>query len=172
MVHQSARCRRVLAASPAYASPLSVELVPTPGNPASPQMGDTISFSSVIRNIGDKPLRGVIAWVSLIQVDPGQEQPVDLEDWSAHKAITQQALFAGGSIVSQWPVRLMQSGRYRVVVSATTVDSVELTASQFTDFQVRPKPVVVSRRVVPIAMGIPLLILGLLTVGAYRRRRG
>lgn len=161
----------VLAGGPALAAPLSVELTAAPTNPASPQMGDNLSFNTVIRNTGTKPVEGVIAWISLVQVDKGKEQPVDLEDWSAHKAVTEHALAPGAAITTQWPMRLIQSGHYRVVVSAVTRDGAELTPSAFADFAVRPKAVVESSRVIPIAAGMPLL-LGAFLLVSFRRRRG
>ncbi len=151
----------------AAAAPLSISLAPAVSNPASPQMGDNLSFHTVIRNGDTAPVEGLIAWLSLVQVDPGKEQPVDLEDWSAHKAVTTAALAPGASIETDWPMRLIQAGHYRVVVSAASRDGAALTASPFADFTVRQKPVVESRRVLPIALGIPLLI----GVSMFRRRR-
>jgi hypothetical protein len=43
-----------------------------------------------------------------------------------------------------------------------------MTASPFIDFTVRQKPVVESRRVLPVAFGLPLLI----GIGMLWRRRG
>jgi hypothetical protein len=152
-----------LTAAPAWAGPLSVTLTPGPANPPSPQMGDNLSFHSVIRNDATTPVDGVIAWLSLVQIDQGKEQPVDLEDWSAHKAVTAASLAPGENLETDWPIRLIQSGTYRVVVSAVTRDSVGLMASPFADFTVRQKPVVESQRVLPVALGIPLVLGGLLT---------
>ena len=83
-------------------------------------MGDTLRYRTVIRN--DQPVQatGIVAWLSLIQTDPGQEQPVDLEDWSAHKAETFAELAPGKSVDSVWPIRLIQVGHYRVAVSASS----------------------------------------------------
>jgi hypothetical protein len=145
----------------ASASPLTVELKPVPGNPAAPRMGDHLAFHSVITNTGQQPVDGVMAWVSLLKVDPGREQPVDLEDWSAQKAITRAALPPGGTIETDWPMRLIEDGHYRLLVSAASRGG-EFTTSPLVDFYVRPKPVVESARVLPIAFGIPLLIAGLL----------
>ena len=55
-------------------------------------------------------LDGVIAWISLVQTDRGKEQPVDLEDWSAHKAAVAAGLVPGETIHTDWPMRLIQSG--------------------------------------------------------------
>ena len=154
----------------AVAAPLSINLEPANTNAGSPQMGDNLSFHTVIRNDGTVPADGLIAWISLIQVDPGKEQPVDLEDWSAHKAITAASLKPGGAIETDWPMRLIQAGHYRVVVSAASRTGAALTVSPFSDFIVRQKPVVESRRVLPMAFGIPLLI-GVLMFW-HRRRQG
>jgi hypothetical protein len=131
-------------------------------------MGDTLSFHTVIRNDGAAPVDGIIAWLSLLRVDPGQEQPVDLEDWSAQKAVTAVSLRPGESLESDWPMRLIQSGNYRVVVSAVSRGGPGLVNSHLANFAVRRKAVVESQRVLPVALGVPLLIgAGMLT----RRRR-
>ena len=158
-----------LAGGPALAAPLSVELTPAPANPASPQMGDHLSFNTVIRNTSTKPVEGVVAWISIVQIDKGKEQPVDLEDWSAHKAVAENVLAPGAAIRSEWPMRLIQSGHYRVVVSAVTRNGAELTPSSFADFAVRPKAVVESTRVIPIAVGVPLLVGAFLLLSLRRR---
>ncbi|MHB1217667.1 MAG: hypothetical protein ACYC1L_05655 [Alphaproteobacteria bacterium] len=152
----------------ASAENLSIELQPDAENSASPQMGDHLSFHTVIRNDGSKPIDGLIAWISLVQIDKGKEQPVDLEDWSAHKAVTAASLAPSQTLETDWPVRLIQAGNYRVVVSAVGRTSVGLVASPFADFSVRQKPVVESQRVLPVAFGIPLLIAGAML---WRRRR-
>jgi len=159
----------LLISGSAWAAPLSVGLAAAKSNPIAPQMGDRISFHSVIRNDATVPLDGLIAWISLVQVNEGREQPVDLEDWSAHKAVTAASLSPGATLETDWPVRLIQAGAYRVVVSAVTRGGADLTASPLVGFMVLQKPVVESRRVLPIAVGIPLLLLGLIL---SRRLRG
>jgi hypothetical protein len=56
------------------------------GNPFErPRMGDHLTFRSEIAKLGEKPLRAVVAWLSLVQMDPGHSGRVDLEDWNARK---------------------------------------------------------------------------------------
>lgn len=150
------------------AANLTVEFAPVATNPAAPRMGDRLAFTSSIRNTGATPVEGLIAWVSLVQVDRGHEQPVDLEDWSAHKAITVASLAPGAAATTSWPMRLIQAGHYRAVVSAVSRTGVELTPSRFVDFTVASKPVVESGRVLPVALGVPALLVGGLLL---RRRR-
>jgi hypothetical protein len=164
-----------LSAGAARAAPLKVELIPSPSNPNTPHMGDVLAFRGVIRNDGRTPISGVIAWVSLLEVDPGKEQPVDLEDWSAQRATTLPGIAPGQTAETGWHLRLIQSGRYRIsVIAATTGDAVERNPSPmmspFVAFTVASKPVVETGRVLPIASGVPLVIGAMLLWRAARGR--
>jgi hypothetical protein len=147
-------------AAPAAAETLRIDLVPDPANPRSAQMGDNLMFHTQIRNDGTTAVEGLIVWISLIRIDRGAEQPVDLEDWSAQKATTAESLTPGQSLNTDWPMRLIQAGTYRVLVGATSRNGAGLTASPYLDFVVRQKPVVESERVLPVAVGFPLLLAG------------
>jgi hypothetical protein len=163
----------ILALSNAWAAdPLRISLAPDRANPPSPQMGDSLTFHSVIENGGNREANGIVAWISLVQVDPGQEQPVDLEDWSAHKAVTQPLLQLqpGQQITVEWPMRLINAGAYRVVISAVDRETGHVMTSPFVDFNVRRKPVVESGRILPVAFGVPAIVLGLIAWGRFRRR--
>lgn len=95
---------------------------------------------------------------------------MDLEDWSAHKAVTGASLAPGASLKTQWPMRLIQSGDYRVVISATDRNDKTVFTSLTLQFHVAQKPVVESSRILPVALGIPLLIGGLLGAQKLRHR--
>ena len=158
----------VAIATAASAETLAIDLTPDPRNATSPQMGDNLTFHTVIRNTGAQAVDGVIAWISLVQTNRGKEQPIDLEDWSAHKAETAPSLGPGQTLATDWPMRLIQAGNYRVMVSAVSRDGARLVASPFADFTVRQKPVVESQRVLPVALGVPLLLAGAMLL---RRRK-
>lgn len=144
---------------PALASGgIEISLAPATNNPAKPAMGDHLHFQSILVNKSGKPIRGLVAWISLVEVDKGNEQPVDLEDWSAHKAITGAALGPGESLKTDWPMRLIQGGDYRVMVSVTGRDDSTVVSSPTLEFHVKQKPVIQSGRVLPVAFGVPLLL--------------
>jgi len=155
-------------ASAVTAGPLAINLSASANNPVMPQMGDRLSYHTVIRNDGTGSIDGLIVWISLVEVDPGKEQPVDLEDWSAHKAVVARALAAGDKLETDWPIRLIQAGTYRVVISAATRSGTALATSPFADFTVRRKPVVESVRVLPVALGVPIMLL-LALLGVWRK---
>lgn len=149
------------ATTPAMAA-LTVSLTPAPDTPDHPRMGDRLSFQTSILNVGSTPEHGLVAWISLLQTDPGQEQPVDLEDWSAHKAVTAAALEPGQTLEATWPMRLIAAGHYRLVVCLASRETRELVTSPVVAFTVQSKPVVASARALPVALGIPLLLGGVL----------
>lgn len=66
---------------------------------------------------GETSIEGLVAWISLVKIDPGNEQPVDLESWNAHEAVTEASLKPGETLRTDCPMRLIKGGDYRVVVS-------------------------------------------------------
>ena len=157
-------------ASAAAQTSMALDLQPDGKNPAAPVMGDHLRFWSTITNTGSTPIEGLVAWISLVEIDPGNEQPVDLEDWSAHKAITGASLGPGKSLRTDWPMRLIKGGDYRAVVSVTDRGGRQVYTSPTVQFHVRQKPVLQAGRVVPVAAAIPLLIIGLMVFNRTRHR--
>lgn len=160
----------LLGVGTSQAADLSVELAPDQSNPVTPTMGDAMHFHSRIRNASGHPIAGLVAWISLVDVTPGREQPMDLEDWSAHKAVAGATLTPGAVLNTDWPMRLIQSGDYRVVISATDRNEHSVYTSPTLQFHVARKPVVESSRILPVAFGLPLLIGGVMTYRGWRRR--
>lgn len=152
------------------AGSLEVALAPAAANPVSPRMGDRIGFAAEVRNASPATADGLVAWLSLVRMDKGHEAPVDLEDWSANKAVTLPPLAPGERVRSEWPVRLIAAGQYRAVVSVAAPVGPGLATSPFADFTVLEKPVVESGRVLPVAAGVPALFAGLLAWCRWRRR--
>lgn len=145
----------------AAAEPIEIAIERGAGNWTSLKMGDRIDFKSLIGNTSSTPVEGLVAWITLVELTPGREQSMDLEDWSAQRALTRARLEPGESIESRWSMRLIQAGDFRVVLSAVARKTDPIVNSPFLDFHVRQKPVVESRRILPVAFGVPLLIIGL-----------
>jgi hypothetical protein len=146
----------------AQAGTLGIQLFPDAANPARPTMGDQMRYHSIITNAGDVPVEGLVAWISLVEIDSGHEQPMDLEDWSAQKAITSTLLGSGKSLENTWPMRLIQSGDYRVVIGVTARNQNKVYTSPTLEFHVTQKPVVESSRILLVSLGIPLLLIAAL----------
>jgi len=159
------------AVSTAAQSPVAVDLRPDGRNPVAPVMGDHLQFWSTITNTGKVPIEGMVAWISLVEIDPGNEQPVDLEDWSAHKAVTGVSLLPGQRLQTNWPMRLIKGGDYRVVISITDRRGRQVYTSPTIQFHVCQKPVLNAGRVLPVAVAVPFLILGLMAFNRAKSHR-
>jgi len=123
------------------------------------KMGDRPVFKGVVKNSGQRNLQGLVVYLSLVSLRPGHEHPVDLEDWSAQKAVRIDQLVPGETNRQDWPMRLIQAGRFGVAL--TIVDPLENRSivSDLVSFKIQPKPTVASGRILPVAIGEPLLLL-------------
>jgi hypothetical protein len=157
--------------SAAAETSLTIDLRPDGKNPSAPIMGNHLKFLTAITNTGGSTVEGLVAWISLVEIDPGNEQPMDLEDWSAHKAVSGASLKPGETLHTEWPMRLIKSGDYRVLVSVANRGGRDVLASRTIEFHVRQKPVLQAGRIVPVAMGIPLVFAGLLLFAGNKKRR-
>lgn len=160
----------LLSIAAVQATPFEISLQPDPANPDQPVMGDKMRFHSVITNTGTDPIEGLVGWISLVEIDPAHEQPMDLEDWSAHKVIPGATLAPGAKLKTVWPMRLIQHGDYRVVISVTDRNQTRVFTSPTVQFHVTRKPIVESSRILPVALGVPFLIAGLIGYRVWRQK--
>lgn len=159
------------AASLPVRAALDIALVADAANPAAPRMGDRLAFHATIRNGSAAPAEGVVAWMTILRVDAGHEEAIDLEDWSANRALTIPAVAPGGEARSDWTLRLISPGTYRVLVSAAARGAPVPAVGTAAAFSVAPRPVVESARVLPVALGIPFVLGGLIALRARAGRR-
>jgi hypothetical protein len=129
------------------------------------KMGDTPNFAGDITNLGPKPIHGLIGYLSLVSLEPGHEEPVDLEDWSAQKAIRIDHLYPGEIDARNWSMRLIKAGRFGVALTVVDPMDKKPVISELVPFEIQPKTTLASGRILPVAIGEPLLLLTLL--GTY-----
>jgi hypothetical protein len=147
---------------------IRVTLQPPPG---PLKMGDTPYFRGTVTNLGHVSAQGLIVYLSLVSLAPGHEQPVDLEDWSAQKAVRIARLDPGYTHSQNWNMRLIQAGKYGVALTVVDPRESRPVISDLVRFEVLPKPTLSRGRVLPVSIGMPLLILVLLGVFSYSRSR-
>jgi len=135
------------------------------------KMGNRPVFKGVVKNTGQRNLQGLVVYLSLVDLKPGYEHPVDLEDWSAQKAVRVDQLAPGRTRRQDWPMRLIQAGRFGVTL--TVVDPLENrpVVSDLVLFDIHTKPIVASSRILPVAVGEPLLLLILFGLFHWIRSR-
>ncbi len=161
----------IFTARPIFAQNLSgtalrVTLTPPAG---SLKMGDTPVFRGAVTNLGSRPMQGLIVYLSLVSLEPGQEHPIDLEDWSAQKAVRIERLDPGAAQYQNWEMRLIQAGRFGAALTVINPEENKPVISSLITFEVQPKPTLSRGRILPVAIGVPLLLLALLGIISYSR---
>lgn len=140
--------------------------------PAGPlKLGDMPTFTAIVTNLSQGPLEGLVAYLSLVSLEPGNEHPVDLEDWSAKKAIRIDNLSPGEAFPQDWQIRLIQSGRFGI--AATVIDPKEHqpVVSDLVTFDVQAKQTLSAERIVPVAIGEPVLLVAILILARWFHHR-
>lgn len=156
------------AVGPALAQPSG--LIATPGNSGAPltlattkatlsgTAGQYVRLPATVTNTSNAPVKEVVAYVSLVDVARGQQAPVDLEDWSAHRAVTIPALGPGQSQSVGWSLRLVKGGDYVVYANAIAGDSTRASVGQEVPLTVKAQRNLNPGGVLPVAIGVPIVV--------------
>ena len=135
-------------------------------------MGDKITYAGIITNESDKPASNLIAYISLANVTPGKEAPMDLEDWSANRAIKIDNIPPHGTYEEKWPMRLIDSGSYVAYITVVDKASNIPISSTMSHLEVRRIIRLNPKNILPVAIGEPLLIgIAFLFIAFKRRKR-
>lgn len=134
--------------------------------------GQYVKLPARITNTSNRPVKDIVAYVSLVDVKRGQPAPVDLEDWSAHRAVTIGSLAPGQSKGASWSLRLVKGGDYVVYANAIERGSTRASVGQEVPLSVAAQRNLNPGGVLPVAIGVPLVAgVALLGPVALRQRR-
>jgi uncharacterized membrane protein len=148
--------------------PLRIETAP---DELSGNAGQYVRLPARITNTSGKPVKNVIAYVTLVETTKGQQAPVDLEDWSAHRAVRISSLAPGRSRNVSWDLRLIKGGYYVVYASAIEQGSTRASVGQEIPLFVTAHKNLNPGGVLPVAIGVPV-VAGLALFGpVFLRRR-
>ncbi|MHB8910307.1 MAG: hypothetical protein ACYDAA_15650 [Syntrophales bacterium] len=135
-------------------------------------MGDRITYTGTIINNSDKPITNVIAYISLANVTQGKEAPMDLEDWSANKAILIDALPPHGVYAGKWPMRLIDSGSYVAYITVVDKNVTTPISSAMSPLEIKRLIRLNPHNILPVAIGEPILIGAVFLLIAFKRNKG
>ncbi|MBA2714236.1 MAG: hypothetical protein H0U55_11885 [Rubrobacteraceae bacterium] len=159
---------QVVAAPGGSGTPLKLE---TATKKISGTAGQYVKLPAKITNISNRPVKDAVAYTSLVDVTKGQQAPVDLEDWSAHRAITISSLAPGQSRDVSWSLRLVKGGNYTVYANAIVQGSTRASVGQEVPLFVQTKQNLNPGGVLPVALGVPILAGAALIGPVFLRRR-
>jgi hypothetical protein len=134
--------------------------------------GQFISIKGTITNLSPtEPVKGGIAYISL--VDLKDKIPVDLEDWSAQKGLYIPSIASSQSLPLEWKVRLVKAGSYTIgmLFNKDSDLSSPPAASSKVFLEVAPKLNLNPGNVLPVAFGVPAVLMSTLGIINYLRGR-
>jgi hypothetical protein len=112
---------------------------------------------------------GGIAYISIVDIK--DKIPVDLEDWSAEKGLYIPAINAGESLPLEWNLRLVKAGSYTVDILFNIEGNLisPPIASSKISLEVAPKVNLNPGNVLPIAFGVPAVLIAIMGTISYAR---
>ena len=138
--------------------------------------GQFIKIEGIITNLNqlkssNQTNRGGIAYISIVDVK--DRVPVDLEDWSAEKGLYIPSIGSGKSLPLEWNVRLVKSGSYTITIlfnKDSAPYSPPVTSSKIS-LDVAPKLNLNPGNILPVAFGVPAVLIGIFGTMNYMRGR-
>ncbi len=130
--------------------------------------GDFVTVDATITNTGNSSLSNTVTYLSL--VDDQTKLPVDLEDWSAEKGLYIGTIEVGQSLPLNWKIHFVKAGTYSLIIVAETAGNELPQVSSITHFNVSPKINLNPGQVLPVAFGIPIILIVILFFLNSRRR--
>jgi hypothetical protein len=137
------------------------------------RLGESFDFSSTVRNVGRRPLSGLVAHLNVVGLS--ENIYVDPEDWSEERTKDVAPLGPGDSATVSWSVKAVTGGEAAIYVvvlpgRSPATASERLAVSPAIDVRITERRNLNSGGVLPLALGVPALV-GMATLIARRRRR-
>ena len=130
--------------------------------------GDFVTVKGQIRNMSQQPINDITTYLSLVDVE--NKLPVDLEDWSAERGLYIGTIEPGQTLPLNWKIHFVKAGDYSLVIVAIIANSEIPQVSNITHFRVSPKRSLNPGKVLPVALGTPVVLLFILLILNYKRR--
>jgi hypothetical protein len=158
----------ILCSESVNSSPLPLTLDILSSKTISGTAGDFVDVLGQITNTGSRPISDITTYLSL--VDNANKLPVDLEDWSAERGLHVGTIEAGQTLPLNWKIHLVKAGDYSLIIVADAPISNKPQVSEMVHFSVDPKRNLNPGQVLPVALGVPILLLIIMGVMNYLHR--
>jgi hypothetical protein len=132
--------------------------------------GDRLTVTVTVANTTSQFLRGATAFLGLVDATPGQAAPLGLETWTTDpESVALPPLAPGASASISWHLIMIQPGPLGLYASVMPGSNGPVESSPLTVVLVKDVRVLNPGRVLPVALGEPVIVLGLLGLVRVRR---
>lgn len=135
-------------------------------------LGEDLTISVAVANRGSDPARSLVVHLDI--TDPARSSSVDPEDWTPTLSRPVASIGPGESIVLDWRMQPISPGIFAVYVVVLSQGAANLASSNVATVTVDDQRSLNPNGILPVALGAPVLVGGLLLgqIGYRRRSRG
>lgn len=134
--------------------------------------GDRATITATVTNTTDQPVDGATLFLGLVDMTPGQPVPLGLETWTSDpESVALPPLAPGASAAATWRLIMIQPGPLGVYASVLPGPTGPIESSPVTVLSIRETRVLNPGNVLPVALGEPLILIGLLAALKSARAR-
>ncbi len=132
--------------------------------------GDRLTVTASVTNTTGRSLGEATLFLGLADTTPGQSMPLGLETWTADpESVALPALAPGASASATWHLVMIQPGTLGVYASLMAGPDAVVQSSPLTTVPVEDVRVLNPHRVLPVALGEPVLLLAAVWLLGARR---
>jgi hypothetical protein len=138
---------------------------------ASTRLGHTVAFRSTIANRGSAPTPPLIAHLNVLSLRTGVY--VDPEDWSSHRTRYLGPIAPGGARSLTWRIKAVNAGSIAVYVAILPRSGAPVppVTGPTLHIEIADRRTLDSGGILPLAIGVPALLVLVLLVVRTRRKR-
>lgn len=145
-----------------------LDVVVEPGRSAV-VLGEDLDLSVSVTNRGSEPARSLVVHLDI--TDPARSSSVDPEDWTPTLSHPVSSIGPGESVVLNWRLQPISPGTFAVYVVVLSPGAADLASSNVATVAVDDQRSLNPNGILPVALGAPVLVGGLLLGQiSYRRR--
>ena len=134
--------------------------------------GDHATITATVTNTTRQPVHGATLFLGLVDMTPGQLLPLGLEGWTSEPESRGLApLVPGGSASATWDLVMIQPGPLWIYASVITGPSGPIESGPLAVLSIKDVRILNPANVLPVALGEPLALIGVVLTIRYRRQR-
>ncbi len=147
---------------------ISVVVEPTA---ATVVLGEHIDIRVSVTNTGSDPTAALVSHIDI--TDPNESTSVDPEDWTATLSKAVGSLQPGATVTVSWRIQPISAGTYSLYAVALAPGDDTIAASNVLEVNVDDHRSLNPNGILPVAIGAPVLVGGLLVLQLrFARRTG
>lgn len=155
--------------APAAAQSLVDVTVTVEPSDVSIDLGTSFDITVTMTNGSSRPVTGLVAHIDITALD--SESSVDPEDWTATLSRSVGPLAPGQSATLSWTLQPIAAGEFTIYAVGLAPDAMDVSSSNVLVVKVADRRSLNPNGILPVSIGLPVVVGGLLVAQQRRGRR-